>query len=218
MRLVSKEYLCPRPSRAVPQGGVLRHERLPLGLISFDQTFLGTFQHESQPVEVVQATPAAQADAETLRDELMNRPPVPVGQADARYGGQLLHRCTQRRLLRLAEGRGTPGPLENQGPGTTIPEGGGPPTDGMGPMVWEFRSKVSAVAVAVQPWERIPMACHRSQGVGARIIRLCKSLASIRHCSRNRPVSLAPITIPSLTLGQTNPGPGNPRPARKSPL
>ena len=45
------------------------------------------------------------------------------------------------------------------------------------------------------------MAYHRSRsrGVGDRIIRRRKSLESICHCSRNRSISLTPITDPSLT-------------------
>ena len=53
------------------------------------------------------------------------------------------------------------------------------------------------------------IACHRSRsrGVGARISRRCKSLASIRHCLRNRSISHTPITNPSLTPRLTSPVP-----------
>ena len=40
------------------------------------------------------------------------------------------------------------------------------------------------------------MAYHRSRGVGARIIRRRNSLTSICHCSRERSISLTPITNP----------------------
>ena len=67
-------------------------------------------------------------------------------------------------------------------------------------MVWGSRSNASAVVEAVQPWASISMAYHRSRsrGVGATIIRRRKSLGSICHCSRNRSISLTPITDPSL--------------------
>ena len=48
----------------LPQDGVLRHEGLPLGLISLEQPLLGTLEGKPQPVKPVQATAAAQADAE----------------------------------------------------------------------------------------------------------------------------------------------------------
>ena len=53
------------------------------------------------------------------------------------------------------------------------------------------------------------MACHRSRslGVDARISRRCTSLASICHCSRNRPICLTPITNPSPTPYRANPVP-----------
>ena len=53
MGLVGKVYLRPRPPCLVPQGGVLRHERFPLGIVSLDQPLLGTLWHEPQAVEVV---------------------------------------------------------------------------------------------------------------------------------------------------------------------
>ena len=67
------------------------------------------------------------------------------------------------------------------------------------PMVSGSRSSESAVAAAVQPCVSNKMAYHRSRsrGVGARIIRRRKALASICHCSRNRSISLTPITNPS---------------------
>ena len=66
------------------------------------------------------------------------------------------------------------------------------------PMVSGFRSNGSAVAESVHPWANSSMAYHRSRGVGATIIRRRKSLASICHCSRNRSISLTPITDPPL--------------------
>ena len=74
-------------------------------------------------------------------------------------------------------------------------------------MVCGSRSKASAVAAAVHPWASSSMAYHlsRSRGVGARIIRRRKSGAFICHCSRDRSISLAPITNPTSTLRQANP-------------
>ena len=61
--LVSKEYPGSSPLGLLPQDGVLRHEGLPLGLISLEQPLLGTLEGKPQPVKPVQATAAAQADA-----------------------------------------------------------------------------------------------------------------------------------------------------------
>ncbi len=68
-------------------------------------------------------------------------------------------------------------------------------------MVCGSRSRASATAEPVQPWASNSRAYYRSRsrGVGDRIIRRRKSPASIRHCSRNRSISLTPITNPSLT-------------------
>ena len=77
------------------------------------------------------------------------------------------------------------------------------------PMVCRSRPKAYAVLEAVHPWTSSQMACHRSRsrGAGARISRRCKSLASICHCSRNRSISLTPITNPSLTPRRASPTP-----------
>ena len=55
---------------------------------------------------MVQATTAAQADAEVPGDKLVDHFPVPVGQFDARSCRWFLNRRPQRCLLRLAEGGG----------------------------------------------------------------------------------------------------------------
>ena len=75
----------------------------------------------------------------------------------------------------------------------------GPPSpkaDAHRPMVCGSRSRASAVAAAVQPWASSSMAYQRSRsrGVGARIIRLRKSFTPICHCSKERSISLTPIT------------------------
>ena len=57
--LVDEENLGSHLLRLVHQGGILRHEGLPLGCVGFEQTLLGPFQHKSQAVQVIQATAAA---------------------------------------------------------------------------------------------------------------------------------------------------------------
>ena len=108
MGLVGEEYLFPGFLRLECQGGVLLHEGLPFLRISLEQTLFGALERESQTVQIVQARAAAQADTEALRGKQPHHLPVPVGHDDARLGGQLLHRGTQRRLLRLFEGGGEP--------------------------------------------------------------------------------------------------------------
>ena len=86
----------------------------------------------------------------------------------------------------------------------------GPPSpkaDAHRPMVCGSRSSASAVAAAVQPCASSKMAYQRSRslGVGARIIRRRKALASICHCFRNRSISLTPITNPSHLQRPANP-------------
>ena len=84
---------------------------------------------------------------------------------------------------------------------TAPAKGGGPPADGVGVPSQSLRRGRGGPALGQQQ-ESVPS--FPLPGRGARIIRLCKSLASIRHCSRNCPISLTPITNPSLTPGQTN--------------
>ena len=119
----------------------------------------------------------------------------------AHFSGRFPHRRPQLRLLRFAKGGGEP-------PVCSKIKAVGPPSPKAAahlPMVWGSRSS----AAAVQPWVSSKMAYHRSRsrGVGARIIRRRRSLTPICHCSRNRSISLAPITIPSPTPGQANPVP-----------
>ena len=83
----AKNILAPGPLDLLRQGGLLRYESLPLGLISLEQALLGTLQDKSQAVQVVQTTAAAQLDAEPFRDKLAHHPPIPVGQFDAAYSG-----------------------------------------------------------------------------------------------------------------------------------
>ena len=82
--LVGEEYLGPGPYGLLRQGGVLRYESLPLGLIRLEQMLLGALEGKSQAVQIVQATAAAQTDVKPLRNELPHHLPIPVGQFDAR--------------------------------------------------------------------------------------------------------------------------------------
>ena len=136
----------------------------------------------------------------------------PVGQANASLSRQLLHRRAQLRLLRLAKGGGEP-------PDCSKIKALGPPSQKAAahrPMVWGSLSSASAVAEAVQPWASSQIACHlsRSRGVGARIVRRCKSLILICHCSRNRSISLTPIINPSQLPKPTNSVPSQIYPMR----
>ena len=103
-------------------------------------------------------------------------------------------------------------PCQGEPPDCSNIRAAGPPSpkaDAHRPMVCGSRSSASAVAAAVQPWASSQTAYHRSRprGVGARIIRRRKALASISHCSKSRCISLAPITNPSLTPGKANSAP-----------
>ena len=168
-------------------------------LSALTQTFLGALEHESQTVEVVQATAAAQADAQTFQDKLPYHFPVPVGQFDAPRGGQLPHRLSPAAPRR---GRGgIPRTARNQGCRTAFAEGGGPSANGVGVPFQGLGHRRTRPALGSSNRAYHP---SRSRGVGDRIIRRRKSLASICHCSRNRSISLTPITTPfSLQDGLT---------------
>ena len=114
--LVGEEYPGPRSVRLVPPDGVLRHEGFPFRRINLDQTFLGALKGKPQPVQIVQATAAAQADTEVLQDKLPHRLPNPVGQFDARLGGRLLPPALNAACCPSPRAGGGGGLLENQGP------------------------------------------------------------------------------------------------------
>ena len=108
MGLVGVECLGVALTLPLHQGRVLRHEGFPIGLIRLEQPFLGTLERESQPVQPVQSSAAAQADTEVPGDVLTDNFPVPVGQFYACRCRSLLHRSPQLRLLPLAGGGGQP--------------------------------------------------------------------------------------------------------------
>ena len=121
-----------------------------------------------------------------------------VGQAYSNRSRQLLHRCPQRRLLFLVESGGLPDCSKIKAVGLLSPKAAA-----HRPKAWGSRSRTSAVAEAAQPWASSQKAYHRSRylGVGARIIRRCKSLIPTCHCSIERSISLTPITnLPQLPI------------------
>ena len=130
--LVGEEYLRSRTPRLVRQGGVLRH--LPLLLICLDQTLLGTLQDKPQAVQILQASAAAQANAETLRDKLPHHfPPEPAEGSSWPFlcptsrATPALPPSTPPLASRQVRG-GTPGLLEYQGCRACPRENGGPPS------------------------------------------------------------------------------------------
>ena len=191
----------PRSAGPPPsEGGIPRDEGLTLGLIRFDQTLRRTLEGKSQMVQPDQAAAAAQTDAQAFRDKLPNHPantswPVgcPMWQAGCSTAAFNSSCCAWSRAV------GTTGLLEYQECGTALAEGRRPPELVEGVRRREgSRSSDSAVAAAVESWASSSMAYHRSRslGVGARIIRRRKALASICHPSINRSMSLTPITNP----------------------
>ena len=200
------------PQTALPRpiGRRTPPRRTPASPVSLHQTFLGAFEHESQTVEVVQASAAAQADAQTVQDKLTHHlPPEPA------EGSSWPVRCPTWQATTAPplsnppaaprRGRGgTPGLLEYQGCGPSLAEGGGPSANGVGvPFQCPgYRRTRPSLGQQQQAYHR-----SRSRDVGDRIIRRRKSLASICHCSRNRSISRTPITNPSRTPAKTNPVP-----------
>ena len=177
----------PPPGRRTPL-------RKPPAWPHLEQALLGTPQDESQPVQIVQTTAAAQLDSKPFRDKLA--PPSntswPVRCPPLR---QLLHGCPQIRLLRLPKGGGEPPVCSN------IKAVGPPsPKADAHPMVCGSRSSASAVAAAVQPCASSKMAYQRSRslGVGARIIRRRKALAPSAIVSETGPYPSRPSPTPRI--------------------
>ena len=59
---------------------VLEDEGFPFFILGFQEAFLGSLQHEAQPMEVVQATAPTQPQVKALLEKLPHYFPVPVGQ------------------------------------------------------------------------------------------------------------------------------------------
>ena len=88
-----EEYLHCASSTKVAKG-------LPPFHIALSRRFLGRLK--ANPKRLLRLT-----DAEALQDKLTHRPPVPVGQANARCARRFLHRRLQLLPLRLAKAGGT---------------------------------------------------------------------------------------------------------------
>ncbi len=203
MGLIGKEYLSASASRLVPHGGVLRHEGFPFLPSRLQQPLLGPLQDESQAVQVVQATAAAEADAEWLPHKLPHH--LPVGQLansmPAPWGKSCTAAFNSACCVSPRVG-GTPVGSNSNALGPPSPKAAT-----HRPVVCGSRSKASAVADPVQPWASSSRAYQRSRsrGLDPRIIRRRKALASISHCSKNPSMSLAPISNPSHTIPKLKP-------------
>ena len=141
---------------------------------------------------------ARTTDADKLTDHFT----VPVGQFDARPWWATPAPPSSATPAAPRRGRGGT-------PRTDRRKAAGPPSPKAAahrPIVRGSRSKASAVVEALHTWAS-SRACHRSRsrGVGNQITRRHKSLASICHCSRNRSISLTPITNPSRTAAKADP-------------
>ena len=202
MGLVGEEDFRPQLSRFDQECGIRRHEGLTLTIVGLQKMFLRPLQDKTQPMQVVQATAAAQRESEAFLDKSPYHFPVPIRQVDSCLFGQSLHRSLQLGLLVPVEGGGEPpdcskaravGPLSLKA-ATHVP------------MAWGSRSNASATANAVQPWAKSQRPCHRSRsrGVGARYIRSRTSPTSSCHRSRSRLMSFIPNTATSRIPLQTN--------------
>ena len=162
----SRRRIWLRSTGPLPQGGILRHEGLPLAPHRLEQTLL-RLKAESQPVQPV-TTAAAQTDPEPLQDELPDSLSN-TSWPDARLSGRLPYRPFHRR-------GGTTGLLKYQGLGPPSPKTAKPTVHGVGVPLQACGRELSS---------RVP--------VGARIIR--RRGTPICHCSPVH-ISLTPITNP----------------------
>ena len=107
MGLVGEEDFRPQLPRFDQECSIRRHEGLPLSIVGLQKMFLRPFQDKTQPMQVVQATTAAQQESEAFLDKSSYHFPVPIRQVDACLFGQSLYRSLQLGLLAPAEGGGT---------------------------------------------------------------------------------------------------------------
>ena len=87
---------------------VLEDESFPLFILGFQEAFLGSLQHEAQPVEVVQATAPTQPQIKAPLEKLPHYFPIPVGQFNSRLPRRILHRRLQLVLFIPAQDGGEP--------------------------------------------------------------------------------------------------------------
>ena len=157
---------------------------------------------------VIQTTAAAQVDAETLRDKLPHYfPPEPAEGSSwpslfQTAAGNSWTAALNAACSSSSRAGGTPGLLENQGPGPRPRQRPQPIGQWCGGPFQNLRRSRGRPTLGQQP-RGVPH-CSRSLGVDARIIRRRKSLASICHCSRNRSISLTPTIYPSLITEHPN--------------
>ena len=87
---------------------VLEDEGFPRFILGFQEAFLGSLQHEAQPMEVVQATAPTQPQVKALLEKLPHYFPIPVGQFNSRLSRRILHRRLQLVLLTPVQDGGEP--------------------------------------------------------------------------------------------------------------
>ena len=123
----------------LPNGGILRKEGLPPRFIGLEQALLGTLVAESQPMQVIQATAAAQVDGEPFPDKPPHHPPIPGPTTSA-----IVAPPPSTPPVSLGRGRGgTAGLLEYQCLGTSLTEGRCPPS-------YDVRVPVSIIGLATR--------------------------------------------------------------------
>ena len=111
---------------------VLEDEGFPFFILGFQEAFLGSLQHEAQPMEVVQATAPTQPQVKALLEKLPYYFPVPVGQFNPRLPRRILHRRLQFGSVDLGSRRGgTPSLLKDQTLGPALAKVVQPVSDGM---------------------------------------------------------------------------------------
>src|SRR6185312_16165340 len=90
------------------QERVLPDEDRPTLRVRFQQPLLRPFQHEAEPMQVVQAATASERHPEPLTDILPHHLPIPVPQVDPHVSWRSLDRCLYLGLLLRVEGGGEP--------------------------------------------------------------------------------------------------------------
>ena len=87
---------------------VLEDEGFPRFTLGFQEAFLGSLQHEAQPMEVVEATAPTQPQVKTLPEKLPHYFLIPVGQFNPRLPRRSLHRRLQLVLFIPTQDGGEP--------------------------------------------------------------------------------------------------------------
>ena len=95
---------------------VLEDEGFSRFILGFQEAFLGSLQHEAQPMEVVQATAPTQPQVKALLEKLPHYFPIPVGQFNSRLSRRILYRRLQLVLLTPVQDGGQQNPQSVQRP------------------------------------------------------------------------------------------------------